>query len=192
MEKHYGVSRGTVVDNVDPEGMGRVTVSIAGKIDESEWALPYGVGGGSRGSWNIPPIGALVWVSFEDGNLDSPIWAHGPWTKPAADALIPEDATEAQADDPETAHLLKTIETSHFKITCDERPSPDDDEANRKEFLRLVHKESGDMIEIDGRTRAIYMRATTGIYFETLGFFRVKATLVQFNERLLQFGGKVI
>jgi hypothetical protein len=192
MEKHYGVSRGTVVDNVDPEGMGRVTVSIAGKIDESEWALPYGVGGGSRGSWNIPPIGALVWVSFEDGNLDSPIWAHGPWTKPAADALIPEDATEAQADDPETAHLLKTIETSFFKITCDERPSPDDNPMNRKEFLRLVHKESGDMLEIDAVARGIYVKSTASIVLKTLGMIKLDATLVQIGDRLVQPGTHVI
>jgi hypothetical protein len=138
-----------VVNNVDPLKMGRVTVRIEGKIDESEWALPFGVGGGE---WNIPAAGALVWVMFDGGDLDSPVWAHGPWTKPAAEALVPEDAAAAQSEDAATAHLLRTFESRAFKITCDERPGA--------EYLRLVHKESGDQVEIDGLARGVYIKST--------------------------------
>ena len=69
-----GPRRGTVVNNVDPEGMGRVTVRVEGLIDdESEWALPFGVGmTASQGAWNLPAVGALVWVMFEGGDLDAP------------------------------------------------------------------------------------------------------------------------
>ena len=180
-----GPTRGTVVNNVDPLKMGRVTVRIEGKIDESEWALPFGVGGGE---WNIPAAGALVWVMFEGGDLDSPVWAHGPWTKPAAVALVPEDAAEAQSEDAATAHLLRTFETSSFKVTCDERPSGTGDEMDRKEFLRLVHKDSGMQVELDGVSKGVYIKSPASIVFETLGLFQVKATIVRFNERTLQFG----
>ena len=184
-----GPTRGTVVNNVDPLKMGRVTVRIEGKIDESEWALPFGVGGGE---WNIPAAGALVWVMFEGGDLDSPVWAHGPWTKPAAVALVPEDAAEAQSEDAATAHLLRTIETKFFKVTCDERPSPDDAPMNRKEYLRLVHKESGDMLEIDAVNRSIYVKSTASIYMKTLGMFKVDATMIVLGDRLVQPGQHVI
>jgi hypothetical protein len=176
--------RGTVVNNVDPLKMGRVTVRVEGKIDESEWALPFGVGGGSRGAWNIPPVGALVWVMFEGNDLDSPVWAPGPWTKPADVALVPEDAAEAQAEDPETAHLLQTYETNAFKITCDERPG--------SEYLRLVHKESGDCVELDGLQRGVYIKATASIVLETLGMIKLDAMLVQIGDRLCQPGTHVI
>lgn len=172
-----GPTRGTVVNNVDPLKMGRVTVRIEGKIDESEWALPFGVGGGE---WNIPAAGALVWVMFEGGDLDSPVWAHGPWTKPAADALVPEDAAEAQSENAATAHLLRTMDTHHFKVTCDERPGA--------EYLRLVHKDSGDFIELDGTKRGVYIKATSSIVLETLGLIKLTGTIVTVNERTVQFG----
>jgi hypothetical protein len=184
-----GLTRGTVVNNVDPLKMGRVTVRIEGKIDESEWALPFGVGGGE---WNIPAAGALVWVMFDGGDLDSPVWAHGPWTKPAAEALVPEDAAAAQSEDAATAHLLRTFESSKFKVTCDERPSPDDDPMNRKEFLRLVHKESGDMLEIDAVNRSLYIKTTASIVMKTLGMFKVDATMIVLNDRVLQHGSHVL
>ena len=176
-----GPTRGTVVNNVDPLKMGRVTVRIEGKVDESEWALPFGVGGGE---WNIPAAGALVWVMFEGGDLDSPVWAHGPWTKPAAVALVPEDAAEAQSEDAATAHLLRTFESHHFKMTCDERPG--------SEYLRLVHKESGDQVEIDGLARGVYIKSTASIVLKTLGMIKLDATIVQIGDRLVQPGTKLI
>lgn len=186
--------RGIVVNNTDPEGLGRVTVRVAGLIDESEWALPFGVGmTASRGAWNLPAVGAIVWVLFEGGDLDSPVWAHGPWTKPADEPLVPEDAVEAQEEDPAQQHLVRSFETEKFKITCDERPSPDpEDPDQRREYLRLVHKDSGDLIELDGRQRGIYMKATSSIVLETLGQIHLKATIIALNERLVQFGTKNI
>jgi len=172
-----GLTRGTVVNNVDPLKMGRVTVRIEGKIDESEWALPFGVGGGE---WNIPAAGALVWVMFEGGDLDSPVWAHGPWTKPAAEALVPEDAAAAQSEDAATAHLLRTFESRAFKITCDERPGA--------EYLRLVHKESGNFLELDGIQRGLYIKTTASIVLETLGLIQLKGLHIMLNERQVQFG----
>ena len=189
-----GPRRGTVVNNVDPEGMGRVTVRVEGLIDdESEWALPFGVGmTASRGAWNLPAVGALVWVMFEGGDLDAPVWAHGPWTKPEAAPLVPEDAVDAQDEDPTTQHLVRTFETEHFKVTCDERPSPDGDASKRREHLRLVHKDSGSFVELDGVVRGIYMKATSRIELETLGLVHIRATHVQINDRIVQFGDHVI
>lgn len=190
-----GPRRATVVNNVDPEGMGRLTVRVEGMIDESEWALPFGVGMTTgQGAWNIPPVGALIWVMFEGGDIDSPVWAHGPWTKPATEAQVPEDAVEAQEEDPTTAHLLRTFETAHFKITCDERPGPTGEEfdEDRKEYLRLVHKDTGDFVELDGVKRGIYLKSTGSIVLEALGLIQLSAAHIQFNDRLVQWGSHTV
>jgi hypothetical protein len=49
---------------------------------------PYA--GNGVGFWAIPPVGANIWVEFEGGNPDFPIWAGcfwGPGEVPASPAL---------------------------------------------------------------------------------------------------------
>jgi hypothetical protein len=76
-EKHYGKYRGMVLDNVDPMQMGRLLVQvpdISGLLPSS-WALPcFPVTGKQMGVFVLPQVGAGVWVEFEQGNQDYPIW----------------------------------------------------------------------------------------------------------------------
>lgn len=188
-----GPRRATVVRTDDPEGLGRITFRVEGLIDESEWALPFGVGmGSSQGVWNLPAVGALVWAMFEGGDIDSPVWAPGPWQKPAAAPEVPADAIEAQAEDRETAHLVRTLETEHFTLSIDERPSLTDDPMGRREHLRLTHRDSGSYIEIDGVNRGIYIKGLGSVVVEALGLVQLSAAHVQINERPVQFGDHVI
>ena len=81
-EKYYGKYRGTVMNNVDPMQMGRVQVIVpdAGGILPSTWAMPcVPVAGIQNGVFVIPMIGAGVWVEFEHGDLDFPVWTGGWW-----------------------------------------------------------------------------------------------------------------
>lgn len=80
-EKFYGKYRGTVTNNVDPLRLGRlqVTVSDVSTLLPSSWALPcFPWAGQQMGMYLIPPIGAGVWVEFEQGDPDYPIWV-GCW-----------------------------------------------------------------------------------------------------------------
>lgn len=75
--KYYGKYRGTVVNNVDPLQTGRIQVIVpdVSAILPTSWALPaYPVGGVQYGLVAIPLVGAGVWVEFEQGNPDYPIW----------------------------------------------------------------------------------------------------------------------
>jgi uncharacterized protein involved in type VI secretion and phage assembly len=78
---HYGKYRGMVINNVDPLQIGRLQVQVpdvAGLIPLS-WAMPcFPLTGKQMGSYMIPQIGAGVWVEFEQGNPDYPIWS-GCW-----------------------------------------------------------------------------------------------------------------
>lgn len=88
MEKFYGTYRATVINNVDPEFRGRLTLNIPDVLDlvPSTWAEPCvslaGASGPAAGVYMVPPIGAGVWVSFEQGDPNFPIWMGGRWGNP--------------------------------------------------------------------------------------------------------------
>jgi uncharacterized protein involved in type VI secretion and phage assembly len=76
-QKYFGKYRGMVINNVDPMQMGRLMVQvpdISGLIP-STWAMPcFPVTGKQMGVWAVPLIGSGVWVEFEQGDPDYPIW----------------------------------------------------------------------------------------------------------------------
>jgi hypothetical protein len=85
--KFLGKYRGTVVQNVDPQGQGRLQVQVAdvSNVVPTSWAMPsIPIGGLQMGLFVIPPIGAGVWVEFEQGDPDYPIWS-GCWWGSAAE-----------------------------------------------------------------------------------------------------------
>jgi uncharacterized protein involved in type VI secretion and phage assembly len=86
-KKYFGKFRGMVINNVDPMQMGRLMVQvpdISGLIP-STWAMPcFAVTGKQMGTWWLPQIGAGVWVEFEQGDPDYPIWS-GCWFGSAAE-----------------------------------------------------------------------------------------------------------
>lgn len=82
MSKFFGKYRGTVVQNVDPEQRGRLQVmvpDVSGLIPSS-WAMPcVPIAGKQSGVYVVPQIGAGVWIEFEQGDPDYPIWVGGFW-----------------------------------------------------------------------------------------------------------------
>src|SRR5512138_1016468 len=84
-KKFIGKFRGTVIQNIDPEQRGRLQVMVPDVLGliPSTWAEPCvplaGPTGPPMGVFLVPPIGAGVWVEFEQGNPDYPIWAGCRW-----------------------------------------------------------------------------------------------------------------
>lgn len=85
-----GKHRGVVVDNTDPLGLGRLKVTVPDVPAAGSFALPsVPYAGPGVGFLAIPPVGANVWVEFEAGDPNLPIWTGcfwGPGEAPAADA----------------------------------------------------------------------------------------------------------
>lgn len=79
-QKYFGKYRGTVLNNLDPLQMGRILVivpDVSGLLPSS-WAMPcFPITGKQMGAYWIPQIGSGVWVEFEQGNPDYPIWVGG-------------------------------------------------------------------------------------------------------------------
>jgi hypothetical protein len=80
--KFYGKYRGTVVNNIDPEMLGRIQaiVPAVSNIVPTSWAMPcVPIAGKQEGIFAVPQIGSGVWIEFESGDPDKPIWVGGFW-----------------------------------------------------------------------------------------------------------------
>jgi uncharacterized protein involved in type VI secretion and phage assembly len=114
----YGKYRGTVVDNVDPEGRGRVQVSVPavfgdGRRNWAEPCVPYA--GDGVGLLAVPPVGTPVWVEFERGDRDYPVLAGALWCDrapspgPAVKVWKTDAVTITLSDDPNAGGLTVEV-----------------------------------------------------------------------------------
>lgn len=77
--RFYSIYTGIVDDNDDPLQMHRLKVSIPSVMGGiTQWALAYGWPGSFNSGVKLltPDIGDLVYVIFEFGNPDKPLWTY--------------------------------------------------------------------------------------------------------------------
>lgn len=107
-----GKYRGTVSDNKDPSMIGRIRAKVPAVFghDDTGWALPCSPYAGNRvGFFFIPPLDANVWIEFEGGNTEVPIWSGGFW------GTGEPPSTPANAE-------IKVIATDSATITLNDMP----------------------------------------------------------------------
>jgi uncharacterized protein involved in type VI secretion and phage assembly len=100
-----------VVANQDPQAIGRIEVRVPEVLgDTAVWAMPsLPYAGNGVGFLALPPVGANVWVEFEECDTARPVWSGCFW---ASGEAPPEAAT------PE----VKVFETETMKMTLSEIP----------------------------------------------------------------------
>lgn len=118
--RYFGKYRGFVVNNEDPEQLGRLKLrvpSVLGDEVVTGWAMPCVPYGGATGQGQlcVPDTEAGVWVEFEEGDPEFPIWVGCFWSKPGGESELPTstdaDGTSADApQDPPTRKILKTAQ----------------------------------------------------------------------------------
>ena len=95
-QRFLGKYRGRVVDNEDPRRIARVRAEVPDVLGRewSTWALPcLPFTGEGFGHFNLPAVGAGVWIEFEQGDPSHPIWS-GTWYGDPDE--LPPDARAAQ------------------------------------------------------------------------------------------------
>ncbi|MFN7997429.1 MAG: phage baseplate assembly protein V [Bryobacteraceae bacterium] len=127
--RYYGKYAGVVVDNADNRQLGRVQVTVPTIFaDAPVWARPCF----PFGHFQVPPVGAKVWVEFEAGDTQFPIWV-GIWYAdgevPAEAAITPPDdrviqtpsghTIELMDKDGEEKIVIKHKKNSYFSVTKD-------------------------------------------------------------------------
>ena len=81
-ERFYGKYRGMVLNNIDPLQRGRLQVQVpdVAGLTPVTWAMPCApVAGIQNGMFAPPMIGSGVWVEFEQGDPEKPIWVGCFW-----------------------------------------------------------------------------------------------------------------
>jgi uncharacterized protein involved in type VI secretion and phage assembly len=119
-QQFFGKYRATVINNVDPMQIGRVQVIVpdVSTFIPTSWAMPCApVGGLQMGIFSVPPVGAGVWVEFEQGDPDYPIWVGCYWGEAAETPVL------AHAVPPEVAAI--TLQTTlQNGIVISDLPGP--------------------------------------------------------------------
>ena len=119
-QKYYGKYRGTVINNVDPLQIGRILVMVpdVSALLPTSWALPcVPIAGKQMGTFVVPQVGAGVWVEFEQGDPDYPIWTGGFW------GLVAEVPALALAGIPASPNIVLQT-TAQNAIVISDLPGP--------------------------------------------------------------------
>ena len=131
--QYFGKYRAKVVDVKDPEKRGRIRVMCPKVLGEakSAWCEPcipvaYDFGG----DFAIPKVDEFVWVEFEEGNPNKPVYCGGLWSKEKSPSAPYETAEriitwgkckiKVSKDDILTISLgssLITVKSDSIKIT---------------------------------------------------------------------------
>ena len=137
-ERRYGKYRGFVSNNDDPQKRARLKLRVPSVLgqDESDWALPCLPFGGvaGHGMFVVPEANAQVWVEFEEGDLNRPIWVGTFWQAEG-------DVPAAAAISPPTTRLLLTPKGHTLQF---------DDKDNQEQILLRHPKGATLVIDKDG------------------------------------------
>ncbi len=121
--RYYGKYRATVFNNVDPEQRGRIQAIVPDVqgLTPTTWALPcVPIAGKQEGVFMVPQIGAAVWIEFEQGDPDFPIWVGGFW---GVFAEVPAAASVPPPIPPGQNIVFQTT-LQHSLIISDSAPIP--------------------------------------------------------------------
>jgi len=108
--RFYGLYRGLVTDNDDPQKLGRVKANVPTVLGdvESGWCMPcVPYAGDNVGVAFLPEIGSGVWIAFEGGDVSFPVWLGCFWRSgelpsdvlPSVKVIITKAPLEIKLDD---------------------------------------------------------------------------------------------
>lgn len=116
---YYGKYRGTVTDVDDPNNQCRIRATVPAVLGEVTcgWAWPAApFAGDQHGMVMLPKVGSGVWIEFEAGRIDNPIWSGAWWAS-------------GQRPEPQGAGIRVIVSEKGHTVVLD-------DEADE---LKLVH-----------------------------------------------------
>lgn len=155
-----------VVDNNDPQKIGRVRVRVYGfhgdaiPDQDCPWAIQdQGFAGSMVGSFIVPPVGAVIRVYFDGGEITSPVYT----TKVLDRNNLPSSRDD---DYPNTIVLFETDDGEYLKI-------------NMKERETIYRHSTGAMLKIDKNGDTLY-KTDGKLEIDAGGKVSVNAPQIQF------------
>jgi hypothetical protein len=159
--RFYGVYRGVVYQNSDPQGKGRLRLKIPQVLADqvTDWAWPVETPGVET---QTPLPGQGVWVMFEGGDLSYPIWIgqFGDAVKRSTPAvgLITTASIKTESFEPNT---LDTLDTNYgaFQYL-----------GNQTSTVTTAQAFPWDTLDY---AKGVYTSNTSRIYFRTAGLYNL-------------------
>ena len=193
----FGVARGLVTDNRDPDGLGRVRVQRAWQAQGSSfWARTAApMAGGGYGAWFLPEVGDEVLVGAEHGDpallyVLGMLW-NGKAKPPAANGdgknnlrlIKSRSGHQLLFDDTEGTHVLELKLADGKKVTLDKDGVAIDDAAGNT----ITIKSKGSEIAIASKAKLslkstqVAIEAEGTLEIKSGGTLTLKGALVQIN-----------
>lgn len=168
--RFYGKYRGIVKNNQDPAKLGRLRLSVPSVLGSdvlTGWATPCTPYGGAAdvGFLYIPDVNAGVWVEFEEGDLEFPIWTGTFWSQPNSTSELPKpnkgsDGTEESGvQDPPTSKIIKTAKGHTLQF----------EDGDGVEMILLVEGAKGHFLTMDGNGITVKDANNNSIQFTSTG-----------------------
>lgn len=82
MKQYFGKYRGQVATNLDPMMQGRIQIKCPAVLGDGQlsWAMPcMPMAGSQMGFYALPIADSNIWVEFEGGDPNKPIWSGCFW-----------------------------------------------------------------------------------------------------------------
>jgi hypothetical protein len=128
---YYGKYRGIVTDLDDPEHRCRIRATVPALLGKQRcgWAMPaFPWAGAGHGVVMLPAKKSGVWIEFEAGRLDSPIWSGAWWAsgqrpEPQGDAvrvIVSEQGHRIVFDDEKNVLTISHGKGPSITLTADE------------------------------------------------------------------------
>jgi len=126
---YYGKYRGIVTNVDDPDNQCRIRATVPAVLGEHRcgWAMPaVPFAGDGHGVVMLPKVGSGVWIEFEAGRLDNPIWSGAWWGC-------------GQRPDPQGPKVRVIVSENGHKVILDDK----------SDEVRIVHG-SGPVMKLTG------------------------------------------
>jgi len=183
--RYFGVYTGTVKDNQDPQGQGRVAVTVAaleGKpAREPVWArVAVAFAGNERGMWMLPDVGDEVLVAFEAGDPGRPIVVGGLW---GGDDRAPEtmDPQNSRKSIVTRSGLRVTLRDDHVSI-----------EIRTPEGQSLVLSDDTHAVVIRDTSGSLIRLAPDGVSVSSPIRVQVSAATLEISGGLIALNGGMV
>ena len=193
----FGVARGLVTDNKDPDGLGRVRVQLTWQKEGSAyWARTAApMSGSSYGAWFLPEVGDEVLVGCEHGD-PALLYVLGMlWNGQAAPPATNQDGKNALRliksrsghqllfDDTEGAPILELKLSDGKKVTLDKDGVAIDDAAGNTITIKSQASEIAitSAAKLTLKSAQVAIEASGTLEIKSGGTLTVKGALVQIN-----------
>jgi len=192
----YSVYPALVIDIKDPDGQGRVKITLPWSSDTGSaryeaWArLATFMGGNNRGSWFIPDVNDEVLVVFEGGDPRRPYVIGGLWNG--------KDAPPQSMDSAGNNNLKVLRSRNGVKITLDDSDGQETMILETPGGQKVTLKDGPGSVEVvDSNGNSIKMQASgitvnaTAKVTITASTVEVSASMVTVNAGMSKFSGVV-